>query len=205
MLGKTSNEQVKEKVAMRNKIREELKKLGYQADPMLVRMCDAALLGIDVTSKVGYPAQYWAHIVIANVWEVWHNESGYNIEEMVAVPYLEDPVPADYPYPTPEKCEEKDATVEEAPDMVNHPPHYNQGSIETIDLMEFRYGTKAVITYCTLNVDKYLSRAPFKGKKQEDEDKAMWYYNKALELDKKLETGEARKGIVSFLDCKSCQ
>lgn len=209
MIRENSNEAVLKKVRLREDIREGLRKLGYQSDPTLISCCEASIQGLHLDNKAAenYPVEYWVHTVIAEVWAVWHGPN-YNIAEMID---LTDDDPTDYPYPT-DDCSDgdmdlvvEDLTEEVGPDMVNHPPHYNQGSIETIDLMEFRYGTKAVITYCTLNVDKYLSRAPFKGNKEQDEEKAMWYHNKALELDKKFETGEAKDGILSFLGCKSCQ
>jgi hypothetical protein len=60
-------------------------------------------------------------------------------------------------------------------DPVNHPSHYNQGGIETID------GIKAATTgldgfegYCTGNAIKYLWRWKKKGG-VEDLKKARWY------------------------------
>lgn len=92
--------------------------------------------------------------------------------------------------------EEVSSVDEEPEDVVNHPSHYNQGKVETIDLMEYKYGTRATLTYCVLNVEKYLSRAPFKGKKEEDEDKAMWYMDKSKELKNKVSRGDEVEGIL---------
>ena len=33
-------------------------------------------------------------------------------------------------------------------DMVNHPPHYNQGKYETIDIIEDALGEQGIILYC---------------------------------------------------------
>lgn len=65
-------------------------------------------------------------------------------------------------------------------DNVNHPSHYNQGSIETIDFIEavlVKYPAR--IRYHLGNVIKYVSRAPYKNGK-EDLEKARWYLNRAL-------------------------
>lgn len=60
---------------------------------------------------------------------------------------------------------------------VNHPPHYNHGNIEVIDVIEdwdldFHLG----------NAIKYIARAEHKGSYKEDIKKAIWY------LERKLET-----------------
>lgn len=68
-------------------------------------------------------------------------------------------------------------------DNVNHPFHYN-GSIECIDVMEQIYGKSAVSTFCKLNAFKYLWRCENKGKEIEDIEKAIWYLNKFVELNK---------------------
>lgn len=71
--------------------------------------------------------------------------------------------------------------IDEA-DMVNHPPHYNQGSIETIDYILETLGKDGFVSYCWGNALKYLSRANFKGKRDEDLKKANWYLNKLCEV-----------------------
>lgn len=75
-------------------------------------------------------------------------------------------------------------------DMVNHPPHYKQGAIETIEYMELIFGTRALYIYCMVNSFKYNSRAPYKNKNQEDIEKSQWYIDKADELKSKLDTPE---------------
>lgn len=67
-------------------------------------------------------------------------------------------------------------------DLVNHPSHYTQGGMETIEEMELIFGAKAVIDYCLLNAWKYRARAPYKGNPEQDMDKANWYLNKYKEL-----------------------
>lgn len=61
-------------------------------------------------------------------------------------------------------------------DMVNHPPHYKAGGIETIDFIEAKE-----LGYHLGNVIKYVSRADHKGNKLEDLKKAQWYLNRAIE------------------------
>ena len=60
-------------------------------------------------------------------------------------------------------------------DMVNHPPHYKAGGIETIDFIEAKN-----LGYHLGNVVKYVSRADLKGAKLEDLQKAKWYLDRAI-------------------------
>jgi hypothetical protein len=60
-------------------------------------------------------------------------------------------------------------------DMVNHPPHYTQGGIETIDFIEAKN-----LGYNLGNVVKYITRADHKGDKHEDLCKARWYLNREI-------------------------
>ncbi len=60
-------------------------------------------------------------------------------------------------------------------DNVNHPIHYKQyEGFEVIDI------TKQM-DFLTGNAIKYILRAPFKGRQEEDLEKAIWYLNKQLE------------------------
>ena len=61
-------------------------------------------------------------------------------------------------------------------DMVNHPPHYNAGGMETIDFIEAKK-----LGYHLGNVVKYITRADHKGNKLEDLKKAQWYLSRAIE------------------------
>lgn len=60
-------------------------------------------------------------------------------------------------------------------DMVNHPPHYTAGGIETIDFIEAKN-----LGYNLGNVVKYITRADHKGDKHEDLCKARWYLNREI-------------------------
>lgn len=67
-----------------------------------------------------------------------------------------------------------------ADDMVNHPPHYKTGGIETIDFIEAKN-----LGYNLGNVVKYISRADYKGDRLENLKKAQWYINREVELASK--------------------
>lgn len=68
---------------------------------------------------------------------------------------------------------------------IEHPNHYNQGSIECIDAMEEAFGTQAVMIFCICNAFKYIWRYSKKNG-IEDIKKAIWYLNKYMELYDKL-------------------
>jgi hypothetical protein len=61
-------------------------------------------------------------------------------------------------------------------DLVNHPPHYRMGGIETIDFIEAK-----CLNYNLGNVIKYITRADHKGSKLEDLRKAQWYLTREIE------------------------
>jgi hypothetical protein len=67
-------------------------------------------------------------------------------------------------------------------DMVNHPPHYNAGKIETIDVIEDigQHYESPVHAILAGNVIKYISRAPLKGDYLESLKKAQWYLNRLV-------------------------
>ena len=67
-----------------------------------------------------------------------------------------------------------------ADDMVNHPPHYKTGGIETIDFIEAKN-----LGYNRGNVVKYISRADYKGDRLENLKKAQWYMNREVALASK--------------------
>jgi hypothetical protein len=64
-------------------------------------------------------------------------------------------------------------------DAVNHPSHYTDGGIETIDFIEAKK-----LPYHLGNAVKYISRA---GKKDQDKtiedlQKAIWYINRYIKV-----------------------
>lgn len=76
----------------------------------------------------------------------------------------------------------------DAPEMVNHPSHYNNYDIEVIDMMEKIWGTAYLYIWCTLTAYKYRMRMGTKpgGSLEEDLRKERWYLKKAAELKEKL-------------------
>ena len=66
-------------------------------------------------------------------------------------------------------------------DMVNHPPHYTQCGIETIDYIRAKMSPEEYIGYLRGNIFKYTTRIGLKGDSVEDSGKIAWY---AIELNK---------------------
>lgn len=66
-------------------------------------------------------------------------------------------------------------------DKVNHPQHYTQGGIETIDYLQAKLSKDEFVGYLKGNILKYMSRANMKNG-VEDYKKAQWYLNKLIEV-----------------------
>jgi hypothetical protein len=68
-------------------------------------------------------------------------------------------------------------TVDRNPevDMVNSPPHYTAGGVETIDFIEAKK-----LNYNLGNAVKYITRADLKGNRVEDLKKAKWYIEREI-------------------------
>ena len=64
---------------------------------------------------------------------------------------------------------------ENTPDVVDHPPHYTVGGIETIDFIEAKK-----LNYNLGNVVKYITRADLKGNRKQDLAKALWYLQREI-------------------------
>jgi hypothetical protein len=62
-------------------------------------------------------------------------------------------------------------------DLVNHPPHYKAGGVETIDFIEAKD-----LNYRLGNVVKYITRAEKKGNPIEDLKKARWYLDREISV-----------------------
>ena len=73
-------------------------------------------------------------------------------------------------------------------EFVNHPSHYNEWSMEVIDMMEKIYGIENTIMWCEMTAYKYAMRMGFKPTDdiQQEINKRNWYLNKAKELKQKL-------------------
>jgi hypothetical protein len=70
--------------------------------------------------------------------------------------------------------------IKDVTDMVNNPPHYTKGGIETIDFIEAKG-----LNYHLGNVVKYITRSDHKGDKLKDLEKAQWYLNREINNLKK--------------------
>lgn len=68
-------------------------------------------------------------------------------------------------------------------EMVNHPSHYNQYPIETIDMMVAIFGKEAARQWCVMTAFKYRMRLGHKDDINQDLAKEQWYLNKAKELE----------------------
>ena len=65
-------------------------------------------------------------------------------------------------------------------DNVNHPDHYTQGEIETIDVIQhLTSDLKGIKAVCIGNVVKYVMRCNYKNG-WEDVEKAKWYLDKFM-------------------------
>ena len=64
-----------------------------------------------------------------------------------------------------------------ADDLVNHPSHYNQGEIETLEIIKMSLTPEEYKGFLKGNVLKYRERAQFKGKADEDYAKAKFYFD----------------------------
>ena len=64
---------------------------------------------------------------------------------------------------------------EKEKEMVNHPSHYNQGSIEVIDFIE-----DWELDFTTANIIKYVVRSPYKNNALEDLKKAKFYLERLI-------------------------
>jgi len=72
--------------------------------------------------------------------------------------------------------------AESAPDMVDNPPHYNNGSIECIEAIEAMLNKDEYIGYLRGNALKYRWRFRYKKKPFEDLRKARWYEERLMKF-----------------------
>lgn len=75
-------------------------------------------------------------------------------------------------------------------DVVKEPSHYKSGPFEVIDEMILAFGPQRTYDFCIMNAWKYRARALFKGKTEQDMDKA----NRYLEYAKWI--ADANPGLV---------
>lgn len=82
-------------------------------------------------------------------------------------------------------------TIFKSKETVNHPDHYNQG-IEAIDIIE-----SWNLNFSLGNAIKYILRAPYKGSKREDIQKAIWY------LERELQRKESKEENIDTMEIYS--
>ena len=88
----------------------------------------------------------------------------------------------------------------EVEDAVREPQHYQHGIFEVIDEMIIVFGVEATMQFCRMNAWKYRARAPYKGKMEQDMDKANRYLEMAYEMSQiRQEYPEADSYEVVFL------
>lgn len=66
-------------------------------------------------------------------------------------------------------------------EQVNHPPHYNQGSIECIDAIEAALGPEGFAAFLRGQVIKYQWRLGHKDARAQDAAKAHWYSERLVQ------------------------
>jgi hypothetical protein len=69
-------------------------------------------------------------------------------------------------------------SMEKEQDMVNNPPHYTKGGMETIDIMEAKSTPEEFKGHLKLTALKYLTRAGHKDDELQDAKKTQWYVNR---------------------------
>jgi len=67
-------------------------------------------------------------------------------------------------------------------DMVESPPHYNNGSVECIEAIEAMLSKDEYIGYLRGNALKYMWRFRYKSKPFEDLRKARWYEERLMKF-----------------------
>lgn len=81
------------------------------------------------------------------------------------------------------RMEKEKAAQEPQADMVNNPPHYTYGGIETITYIKAKLTPEQYVGYLRGNIEKYNSRIGLKDDSVQDAGKIEWY---AKELHKFL-------------------
>lgn len=69
-------------------------------------------------------------------------------------------------------------------DNVNHPTHYNKGTMECLDVIKACLSDSEFKGFLKGNVLKYMYRKGDKGDALEDLNKACWYAKKLMEQEK---------------------
>lgn len=83
----------------------------------------------------------------------------------------------DYRFPSAEEMTKALSNLNSKKEMVDHPKHYNAGSIEAIEVIEDQGLGEA---FCAANVIKYIMRYKHKGTPLEDLKKIKWYTERLI-------------------------
>lgn len=83
-------------------------------------------------------------------------------------------------------------------DVINKPNHYHKGGIDPIAVMESKFTPEMLEGFFAGNAIKYVIRYPDKGKPVEDLEKAQFYINKLIELQRLKTLLDIQKGV--FID-----
>lgn len=81
-------------------------------------------------------------------------------------------------------------------DKVNHPDHYTDGGMETIDIIKAKSSTEEFFGFLKGNVIKYVTRAGKKGSAVEDLEKARWYLDKLIILKRNKERAQKSEAVA---------
>ena len=65
-------------------------------------------------------------------------------------------------------------------DMVNKPPHYNQGTLEAIEYIKQQLGPLGYRSYLEGTAIKYLHRFKYKTSNIQDLEKCVWYIRRLI-------------------------
>ena len=84
---------------------------------------------------------------------------------------------------------------------VDHPSHYNlPGKKECIEQMKEDYGDFITAVFCLTNAYKYLYRAGHKNDRQEDINKATWYFEYQNNLDYDIWENDAVRKLRDYIE-----
>jgi hypothetical protein len=106
-----------------------------------------------------------------------------------ACPSEKDPDNSESTRPEPEEYRTRSSETKTEPstryyEYVNHPAHYNNYSMEVIDMMVRIWGAENTALFCEMNAFKYRMRMGTKpdNNVHQDLEKEKWYLDKAREL-----------------------
>lgn len=107
-------------------------------------------------------------------------------------------------YETEKEKEQKDINLKELWEQAHHPNHYQQSSLECIEVMKLIFGKKAVACFCICNAFKYLWRYKFKNGKV-DLEKAKVYldYYAEIKLPKPYKQSVYNQLLSLLRECKT--